>query len=137
VILVGGIQWGNTLWSSAARNWLVYRPVDPLRNMAASWHVYDRTWCITVACYDSEVTPVAAQVPVVVAEFGDDSCDPAWMNSLLDWLDRKQIGYLAWVWNTWMAADCSARRLISDYDGTPSAYGKFYKERLGAPSTRP
>lgn len=130
VILVAGIQWGNTLWSSGSRNWLVYRPVDPLRNLAASWHVYNRTWCITVACFETEVAPIAAQAPVVVAEFGDETCDPTWMNGLLDWLDRKQLGYLAWVWNTWMAADCSAKHLITEYDGTPSEYGAFYRQRL-------
>ena len=130
LILVAGIQWGNTLWSSAARNWLAYAPVDPLRNIAASWHAYDRTWCSAVPCYESEVAMVAARVPVVATEFGDDTCDATWRGTLLDWLERKQIGYLAWVWNTWTADDCSAKRLITDYDGRPSTYGQFYRDWL-------
>jgi hypothetical protein len=127
VLMLGGLEWANDM-----REWPAHKPLDPLNNIAASWHVYNHTWCITVACYESEVAPIAAQVPVVVAEFGDEECDPTWRTALLDWLDKKQLGYLAWVWNTWQADDCAAKRLVTDYAGTPSAYGRFYMERLGA-----
>ena len=36
VVMLSGIQWANTLWSSATRNWLAYRPVDPLDNAVAA-----------------------------------------------------------------------------------------------------
>jgi endoglucanase len=131
VILLGGIQFANTLWSSPTHNWLTYKPVDPLGKLAASWHAYNGTWCTSVACYETEVAPVAARVPVIAGEVGNDECDAVWMNRVLNWLDGKQAGYLAWVWNTWLGADCAARRLIIDYAGTPSPYGQIYKTHLG------
>src|SRR4029077_19758350 len=38
VIMLGGIQFANTLWSSATRNWLASRPADPLANLVAAVH---------------------------------------------------------------------------------------------------
>ena len=84
-----------------------------------------------IAPAEAEVAPVAARVPVIAGEVGNDECDAVWMNRVLNWLDGKQAGYLAWVWNTWLGADCAARRLITDYAGTPSPYGQIYKTHLG------
>jgi endoglucanase len=132
VILLGGIHFANTLWSNPTRNWLTYKPIDPLGKLAASWHAYNGTWCTSVSCYETEVAPIAAEVPVIAGEVGNDECDAEWMTTLLDWLDKKEASYLAWVWNTWLGADCAARRLIIDYTGTPSPYGQIYKARLDA-----
>jgi endoglucanase len=131
VILVGGIQWANTLWTSAAHNWLSYRPTDPRGNLAAAVHIYSFARCTTVACYDSDIAPVAAQAPVITGEFGIGGCDAAaaqWLNTLLSWFDGHQVGYLAFVWN---APDgCTNGNLIADWDGTPSQYGQIYKTHL-------
>jgi hypothetical protein len=129
VVMVGGVQWANTLWTNSADNWLTYKPADPLNNLAASIHFYNWTWCMTVTCYNGEVAPVAAQVPVVAGELGNNSCDATWWNTIMSWLDGKQIGYLAWVWNT-TGTNCSDIKLILDYTGTPSAYGLVYKTHL-------
>jgi endoglucanase len=131
VILVGGIQWANTLWSSATHNWLSYKPTDPLGNLAAAVHIYPNTWCKEVTCYDREIAPVAAQAPVIATEFGFNGCDaPAaqWLNTLMSWLDAHQSGYLAWIWNAPDA--CANGNLIADWDGTPSQYGQIYKAHL-------
>lgn len=130
VILLGGVQWANTLWTDATTNWLTYKPVDPLDNLAASLHVYNWTWCADVSCFDREVAPVAAQVPVVAEEIGNDRCDATWMTTMLQWLEGKQLGYLAWAWHTYNTADCAAIVLLSDYSGTPSAYGLIYRDWL-------
>jgi endoglucanase len=132
VILLGGIQFANTLWSSPTRNWLIYKPDDPLGKLAASWHVYNETWCTSVTCFETEIAPIIAEVPMIAGEVGNDECDATWMNAVLNWLDGKQASYLAWVWNTWLGADCAARRLIIDYGGTPSPYGQIYKDHVGA-----
>jgi hypothetical protein len=133
VILVGGIQWANTLWSNATHNWLTYKPTDPLGNLAASVHVYPFTRCTSVACYDSDIAPVAAQAPVIAGEFGFGGCDGAaaeWLNTLMSWFDAHQVGYLAFVWN---APDgCTNGNLIADWNGTPSQYGQIYRDHLAA-----
>jgi hypothetical protein len=139
VVLVGGIQWATTLWSTAARNWLVYKPTDPLDNLAASVHVYAASWCSTVACYDNEIAPVAAQAPVIAGEFGIGGCDSTaaeWLTTLMNWLDGRQTGYLAWVWST--PGGCANGHLIGDWEGTPSQYGQIYKAHLApTPASSP
>lgn len=135
VILLGGIQWANTLWSSPTRNWLAYRPTDPLANLAASVHLYPGTWCVSVSCYESEIAPVAAQAPVVAGEFGIASCATevtTWLSTLLSWLDGKSLGYLAWTWDTPHSGHdpCIVIKLLLDYDGTPTPYGQIVRTHL-------
>ena len=46
----------------------------------------------------------------------------------MSWLDSQHTGYLGWTWNNW---DCSSGpSLISDYTGTPTAYGAGFKAHL-------
>src|SRR5712691_1306768 len=40
VIMLGGVQ-----YSARLSSWLAYRPTDPLGNLAASWHIYNFSWC--------------------------------------------------------------------------------------------
>ena len=137
VIVLGGIQFANTLWSSAARNWLAYRPADPLANVVASAHTYPGNWCVDVACYEREIAPVAAQVPVVVAEFGAAGCDSTtvtWLGTLMSWLDAKGAGYLAWTWDTPNHGHepCTVIKLLLAYDGTATPFGQVVKDHLVA-----
>jgi hypothetical protein len=132
VIMLGGIQFANTLWSNPRRNWLTYKPVDPLNRIVASLHTYNMTWCRTVACLQTEVAPIAAAVPLVVAEIGDDSCDATWLTTFLKWFDQRRAGYLAWTWNVGSLGDCASMKLIVDETGTPSSYGQIFKTYLAS-----
>lgn len=122
VILAGGVQFANGL-----SRWLSHRPHDPTGQLAAAWHVYAIHFCADTACYDRSPADVAAVVPVVATEIGDDHCGTTFMPTLLDWLDEHDAGYLAWVWNTWRGC----MRLIDDYEGTPRGhYGASYRDHL-------
>jgi endoglucanase len=137
VIMLGGIQFANTLWSSASRNWLAYRPADPLANIVASAHIYPGNWCVDVACYEREIAPIAAQVPVVVAEFGAAGCDSgtvAWLGTLMSWLDAEGAGYLAWTWDTpnFGRDPCAVIKLLLAYDGTATPFGQVVRDHLSA-----
>lgn len=132
IIMLGGIQFANTLWSNLKRNWVAYRPVDPLSRLVASLHGYDTGWCRTISCLQSEVAPIAAQVPVVMAEIGSESCDAAWLTGFLKWLDQSRAGYLAWTWNVGPVGNCSSMKLIADEDGTPSLYGQIFRTYLAS-----
>jgi hypothetical protein len=69
-----------------------------------------------------------ARVPVIAGELGENDCADTYIEPLLNWLDSRHTGYLAWTWNTW---DCSSGpALISDYNGTPTAYGAGYRQHL-------
>ena len=104
------------------------KPTDPAGNLVASWHSYNFNVCITATCWDSQLAPVAAAVPLVAGEIGENDCGHSYIDGLMTWLDAHSTAYLAWTWNTW---DCSTGpSLISAYDGTPTAYGAGYKAHL-------
>jgi endoglucanase len=114
VLMLGGLEWANDL-----REWLAHKPVDPVNNIAASWHAYSFNACATETCWDSQVAPLAQQVPVVLGEFGQDNCGFDYMQRLVTWADAHHLGYLAWTWNPW---GCSTGAvLIKDWNGTPEA----------------
>jgi len=123
VILLGGVQ-----YSARLSRWLQYRPNDPLSNLAVSWHIYNFSWCNTKACWDSDAVPVAAQVPLVLGELGQDDGRTDFVTSLMDWMDARQGSYLAWTWNVWG----TALDLIKDYGGTPTPYGQVFRTRFQA-----
>jgi hypothetical protein len=125
VIMLGGLEYSNDL-----TDWLQYKPTDPDNNLVASWHSYNFNTCSNQSCWTSQIAPVAASVPVVAGEIGENDCGGSYINSLTSWLDSAGISYLAWTWNTW---DCSSGpALITDYTGTPTAYGSAYKAHLAS-----
>jgi endoglucanase len=123
VIFLGGLAYSNDL-----TGWLRYRPDDPAGNLVAAWHSYNFNVCANESCWTSQLAPVIAQVPLVAGEIGENDCAAGYITGLMNWLDAQDTGYLAWTWNNW---DCSTGpSLISDYDGTPTAYGSGYRDHL-------
>ena len=95
LILLGGVQYSNRL-----SRWLSYAPQDPLGNIAAAWHVYNFNACSNATCWDNEAAAVAAVVPLVATEIGQDDCAGTMVTPLMEFLDAQQSSYLAWWWNT-------------------------------------
>lgn len=123
-IMVGGLAWANDLSS-----WLAYRPDDPLGRLAASFHVYNNNHCADASCWDREVAPVAAVVPVVTGEIGENDCAHTFTDSFMGWADAHGVSYLGWTWNQW---SCEGHGLITDYGGTPTPYGDGLRRHLVA-----
>lgn len=113
-------------WGNGCGGYLDFMPDDPEGNLVASVHVYDVTGCNTQVCWDADVAPIAAQVPTMFGEFGEDDCDHDWSDLLIDWADANGIGWTAWSWYP----SCGMPGLITDWDGTPSGYGEGVKEAL-------
>jgi hypothetical protein len=129
-VIVEGLAWGGDLSA-----WLANKPSDPAAQLAAGWHIYNFSGCNTTSCWDSTVAPVAQQVPVAATEVGENDCAGGFLNTLLPWADSHQVGYLAWAWN---AASCGGGpSLISDYSGTPTAYGAAFRGHISAPVSQP
>ncbi|GAA4627415.1 cellulase family glycosylhydrolase [Actinoallomurus vinaceus] len=127
VILVGGLAYSNDL-----TQWLQYRPTDPKNNLAAFAHVYNFNTCANTSCYDSQLAPVAAQVPLTLSEIGENDCGHGFVDTLMNWADAHAVGYLGWTWNTW---DCSSGpSLISSFDGTATSYGAGLRDHLRSTS---
>lgn len=140
VVLAGGIYWAEGM-----RKWLRYRPADPLGQLAASFHAYSfNEYCADTRCYDRDLAPIAAAVPLVVGEIGprlavapgadvDESCPASavrpggFATSTFDWLDRHGASYTPWSWNPW--GDCWS--LVRGWDGEPTTvWGEQVRRRL-------
>jgi endoglucanase len=126
VIMVPGLTWTNDL-----TQWLAYKPTDPAGNIMASWHTYNFNACVTVACWDSQIGTVAAQVPVVAGEIGQNTCAHDYIDQVMAWADANGVGYLAWTWNPWGICSSGGNVLITDYNGTPTAtFGEGFRAHL-------
>ncbi|MGW4436129.1 cellulose binding domain-containing protein [Streptomyces sp. NPDC004596] len=125
VVMAGGLAYSNDL-----SQWLTYRPNDPAANLAAAYHVYNFNTCSSESCWNSTLAPVAAQVPLIAGEVGENTCSHGFTDQVMKWFDDRNLSYLGWTWNTW---DCSSGpSLISSYDGTPTAYGAGLRDHLRA-----
>lgn len=130
LVLVAGVAYTGRL-----KDWVAYKPNDPLNNLAASIHIYPPgSQCSNQACWDVEVAPVAAQYPLIAGEIGQDSCGVDRINPVIDWLEGKQQHFLVWAW--WVvpcAPGNPTYGLLTNYNGSPTAgYGQGYKDRLAA-----
>jgi hypothetical protein len=127
VIMIGGLAYSNDL-----SQWLTYQPKDPQNDLAAFAHIYNFNTCSNTSCFDSQLAPVARQVPLSLTEIGENTCGHGNIDSVMKWADGQGVGYLGWTWNTW---DCaSGPSLISNYNGTPTAFGQGLKDHLAVVS---
>ena len=125
VILLGGLAYSNDM-----TQWLQFKPTDPAGNLVASWHSYNFNICVSSTCWDQQIAPVAAQVPLVAGEIGENDCAHGYIDTLMTWLDQHSISYLGWTWNTWPCN--SGPALITAYDGTPTPFGIGLRDHLRA-----
>ena len=124
VVMAGGLQHANDM-----SRWLAYRPSDPASQLAASFHLYNFNGCNSVSCWDAQVAPVAAVVPLVTGEIGETDGRHSFIDRYTAWADPKRIGYLGWTWNAW-GCDKGAV-LIADYTGTPcQTFGSGFQAHL-------
>jgi len=136
VILESGIDWASNL-----DQWLTYKAVDPLNQLAAVWHAYPAFnsafgdscyvhpgWCDDRA-YTSADAILAANYPVVVTEYGDKNASGTttapFASTLLPKLDTRGASYFAWSFTVQEGTDFY---LLKDAGGTPTdGYGVYVK----------
>jgi len=68
----------------------------------------------------------------VLGEIGSYSCGPAFDDEIETWADQHHVGYIGWSWDVLQPpAKCSIDpNLISDWSGTPTAYGAGLRAHL-------
>ena len=124
-VIAGGLAWSNDL-----SGWLAHRPADPTGQLAASLHMYQFNSCGNESCWVSHVAPVAAAVPVVTGELGETDCAGGFISAYMGWADSNAVSYVGWTWDTW---DCRiGPALITDYAGTPTAFGAAFRDHLAS-----
>jgi endoglucanase len=131
-ILLGGLSYANDL-----SGWLAHEPIDPDDQLAASLHTYEGETCSSTSCWNSQVAPVAAQVPIVAGEFDENPCAPSsdgFDDSFMNWADAAGVSYLAWGWFVGATPDCNNYYLI-DADGNAVApNGTLLRQHLATVS---
>jgi hypothetical protein len=125
-VLLGGLRWANDL-----TGWLGHRPGDPAGQTAASFHLYNFNSCVSTTCWDAQIAPVAAAVPVVTGEVGENDCAHGFIDGYMAWADAHGVSYLGWAWNSDFNCN-SGPGLVSDYNGTPTGFGAGLQSHLAA-----
>jgi endoglucanase len=124
VLMLGGLEWSNDL-----DGWLAHEPNDPDHNLAASWHSYNFNACSQESCWNSQIAPVAAKVPVIAGEIGENDCSDSYVTPLMKWLTSHDASFLAWTWNT--DFNCATGPgLITSYNGAPTGFGAGVESAL-------
>jgi endoglucanase len=131
ICMVGGRSWAEDL-----SLWLSFMPVDPLKQLAASWHAYAASsttypsfppgtlnGAISGGSEDWAVAIQAAGYPVIIGETGNGD-GTALFPTLLPWVDAHGISLLTWSWNPGWGT------LVSNAAGTPIADGIPFKAWL-------
>ena len=118
-ILIGGLNWSQNLTQL-----LHYLPTDPDNQLIANYHNYAGP-ANNMNYWNDVILPVSQKMPVITSEFGESDCQSSFVDQYMAWADSHNISYLPWVWTDWQ---CNAYGLLSNWDGTPSAYGEaFYQ----------
>jgi hypothetical protein len=123
-------------------------PVDPMGNIAASWHAYgvsSADYTMHNATWSGNINPTAIAeqllhqgIPVIVGEVGDKSSNgtaaaPV-ITHITSWADSHGVSVLAWTWNVWNDASGNPGKenmLIKNAAGTPTdGEGAVFKQWL-------
>ena len=118
-LMIAGPEYAGTL-----SHWGQYAPYDPQHQLIASVHVYglplDSPYRAS-STWQAGMGVLATKVPVIIGEFGDTDCSTKFSPPLMTWADQHAISYLAWGWIVGSCANDPA--LVTNYNGTPTAYG--------------
>ena len=97
---------------------MAYAPVDPPPTWPPPGTSTTSTPASAPTCWDGAPAALAATLPIVVTEIGQNDCTGAFVSPLMQWLDDHGIGYLAWSWNAWRRLH-APRRTPSQDAGRP------------------
>jgi endoglucanase len=129
VCMVAGRSWAQDL-----SLWLSFMPVDPAKQMVASWHAYTSTSnsaypsfppgslnsSISGGSFDWAQAIIAAGFPVIIGETGNGDAS-ALFPVLLPWADKFNVSVFAWSWNVGWGT------LVSSASGTPVSDGVAFQ----------
>jgi endoglucanase len=125
-ILLPGVD-----WSRLFEGWLAHLPPDPAHALVASNHTYDFASCYRRCRAD--LARIAHRHPVVTSELGEGDCRDDYVDPYMRWADRHGISYVGWTWDAHGGWTCrNGPTLISDYDGTPTRFGRGFRDHLRA-----
>jgi endoglucanase len=123
-LMLGGID-----YSGDVRGWLAHEPRDPRHQLVAAEHNYGTLGPCGATC-QAAILRTHQRVPLVMGELGETDCRDGYIDQMMPWADRHGISYVGWAWDV---ASCTQEpALISDYRGTPTAFGVGFRNHLRA-----
>lgn len=134
IVLLGGLGYSRDL-----TRWLRYRPRDPAKQLVASIHTYGpATARLAAVCFGAcrdNLVRIKRRFPVVAGEIGEYDCAHGYIDDFMSFADANGISYLGWAWDAvapgaWQCDTGPA--LITNYDGTPTAFGVGLRDHLRA-----
>lgn len=121
-ILLGGLT-----YSSDLRQWWRYRPKDSRHSIVASYHTYSDQ-CDGPSCWQTYLNGVYRHVPLVTGELGEYDCGTSYVTPYMKWADTRGISYLGWAWG--LGTCTGGPNLIENYGGTPTPFGKAFRDHF-------
>ncbi len=126
-LMLGGLNWALDLGG-----WFAHEPSDPMHALVASEHDYGKLAPCSTPCR-AAITQTAGRVPVVIGELGETDCRHSYIDQMMGFADAHGISYLGWAWDAGGGWTCDGGpTLISDYGGTPTAFGVGLRDHLQA-----
>ncbi len=131
LVLAAGVRYGNVL-----TRWHEFMPRDPNGNLAVAWHIYNVNLCRDLACWNQTVAPLTNTLPIVATELGEFDCAVGFIHQAIEFLEAHGASYIANAWNAGSGWPCgsvdakSGPSLIVDFKGTPTVYGRGYRDHL-------
>jgi hypothetical protein len=78
--------------------------------------------------WDAAFGFMARTAPVIATEFGDHtSCNTSYASQFFEYARSNSIQWTAWAW---YPGGCQFPSLISDWGGTPTAFGEMVRQEL-------
>ncbi len=129
VVLLSGVGWAGDI-----SQWAAYRPEDPRDQLAAGWHIYNFSSCQTPTCWTQQADDgVGSAAPIILAELGSPTAPTG--SSTSSWTGRTRAASATSPGRGTPGRTATDPTLITDYDGTPTAYGagirSHYLDRFG------
>lgn len=134
IVMLGGLKYSRDL-----THWQRYHPRDRAKQLVASIHTYGpATAPLAAVCFDScrdTLVNIKRRFPVVAGEIGEYDCLHGYIDDFMNFADANGISYLGWAWDavapgSWQCDTGPA--LITNYDGTPTAYGVGLRDHIRA-----
>lgn len=105
-VILSGLDYANDL-----RGWFDAAPDDD--QLIAGLHVYPGNRCADEVCWNAEITPLAARVPVLMTEFGQSDGGDEGFRRAFAWADANVSGALAWAWWSIPASESATNAAFS------------------------
>jgi hypothetical protein len=127
---------GGTSYALDLSDWRAHVPRDPRHSLIAAEHNYGGLSPCDATCATA-IVETHRDYPVLIGELGETDCGHSYIDNFMRFADAHGLGYLGWAWDAGGGWTCrGGPSLITDYRGTPTAYGVGFRDHFAALARR-